>query len=262
MTQEISATEENDAAAFEAADNLQRKFARRERSKQKKEKRLQPTPLTTRQKFLYVLGAVLVLNMLSAYILGGNQTTAVQRLLSSDATRWNTSLAYLPYLLFLVLPIICIYQLFVYFSNWSLSAYEKWKRGSLLLLARIFAFLSFGVFIAATSAAYLSATAYFLNISVYALNFRLDNSSPMLVSSQLIDRIPSSSYKIPATLILKDWRTSDTNTKVKIGDSQDVFEIQGKTVTFYLREGAFDWPYAVEKSFALNYLRSQPVQKD
>lgn len=262
MTKEVQTAEENDAIDVEAADKLQRQYERRDRRKRQKSERLLPTPLTTHQKILFALGVVFVLNMLTAYFLGGNQTTAVRRMLSSESPRWiASSLAEFYTLFVLFIPLLFIYQLLIYFSNWSLSAYERWKKKMLFLLAKLFAWLSFGVFIAGLAAVYLSFMAYALNISIYAANFRLDSSQPTLVTTQLIERIPSRSLKTPATLVLNDWRDKNPSATVRMYASQAVFDINDRTVTFYLRQGAFGWPYAVEKSFAESYLNSQSVSK-
>jgi hypothetical protein len=262
MTKEVQITEENDQTDFEAADKLQQKYEQRERRKKAKSERLPPTPLTWQQKVLFALGVIFVLTMLIAYLLGSNQTTAVRRMLSSDSPQWiASSLAELYILLVLFVPLLCVYQLLIYFSNWSLSAYERWKKNVLFQLAKLFEWLSSGVFIAGRAAVYLAFMTYALNTSIYAMNFRLDGSQPTLVSTQLIERIPSRSLKTPATLVLKDWRDKNPSATVRTYASQDVFDIQDRTVTFYLRQGAFGWPYAVEKSFAQSYLNSQSVTK-
>ncbi len=205
------------------------------------------------ERLLRVLGVAGLIILPFAYLLAGNQTTPAFRMLNPSILQWLPVGAILTSAILL----ICLYQLLTYFGNWSNDAYKKRKTPFLKTISFVFHVVATGFLAMGFMGVGILFATWFFVLIVNAMNFRLDESQPVQITTRLIERIPSSSLKRADTLKLADWKISSAAKPISVEGIAQIFDINGNSVTFYLREGAFGWPYAIEKSFAIQY-RSIP----
>jgi hypothetical protein len=250
MMKETEYSKNDDSSAFIDAEKREQIAARRtNRSKSKKTTHIAAN-YSWQQKLLGGLGGAFVISLILMYLVAGNQTTPVFRMLKFGISRYEPFDIPWETLLLLSLPLICIFQLLTYFGQWSSEICEKWKKAIFDKLAFAFHLIAAICLVTGLAGIYLMfMVAFWLKI-LDAMNFRLDDSQPIQIRTQLIERIPSRSFKIAATLKLVDWNTQSSVKPVSVGDSSKVFEIKGDVVTFYMRKGAFGWAYAIDKQYA------------
>lgn len=249
MKEETQSSLERDLIDFEQAAKLEQ---RRQRRPYFSQSEISPVRRPWQQRVLFGLVATSLLTMLIAWVVAGKQTTPDFSMIGEG---WRPRIPYisdrLPYPVWLLL-LLCLYQLVIYAGR-GVDALGR-QFGVLFfripLAFRLTAEALLGVALVGMYCVFM----YFFGMLIMnALNFRLDDSRPTKITTALIENIPSRTWKRPPTLRIADWRSPSTSKYVVVSGYVTVFEIKGNEVTFYLRGGAFGWPYAIEKSFVARY---------
>jgi hypothetical protein len=190
--------------------------------------------------------AVLFLIMLAAWIVGGKQTTPTFAMIGEGRSLPIPFEPKLDWFLILFLGGLCLLQLLIYAER-GLDWLGR-RFGSLFHRAAAAAQTVAGVvLVIGVAVLYVLAVGMYVSKIADALNFRLDTSAPTMVTTTLIERVPNSpGSKLPSRLKLVDWRYPSDSKQVIVFGYASVFQIEGKKVTFMVREGAFGWPYAIE----------------
>lgn len=184
-----------------------------------------------------------------AWLAGGKQTTPAFAMIGESWSSATSDAANLPWFPVLFLVALCLYQLLVYAAR-GLDALGR-RFGTLFhrlsggfqVVAMVFLGLGFATL-------YVLYVYAFGGSIVAAMNFRLDTSAPRKVTTKLIERVPHSpGSKLPTRLKLVDWRSPSVSKHVVVDGYPSVFDINGNEVTFYVRDGAFGWLYAIERDF-------------
>lgn len=164
--------------------------------------------------------------------------------------RWSpetSGVANFPWVLGLFLGALCLFQLMVYAARGFDALGGRFGQLFCRLSAgfQVVAMVLLGTGFATLYVLYI----YFVGATIAsAMNFRLDTSSPQKVTTTLIERVPRSpGSKLPTRLKLVDWRSPSVSKHVVVDGYPSVFDINGNEVTFHVREGAFGWPYAIER---------------
>lgn len=244
MKHEPGPPPESDSAEFARAELLQDRWRRLSR-------RL-PTDRPSAQHPLPMrvwigLIAILLLIMLIAWIVGGKQTTPTFAMIGEGRSPSTPFEATLPWFLILFLGGLCSLQLLIYAERGLESLGRRF--GSLFhRAAAALQAVAVTVLVIGLAALYIFSIGVFGKVIVTAMNFRLDASAPTTVTTTLIERVPSPpGSKLPSRLKLVDWRYPSDSKQVIVTGYASVFEIKKEKVTFLVREGAFGWPYAIER---------------
>jgi hypothetical protein len=215
---ETEYSKDDDSSAFIDAEKRELIAARRANRSKSKQTTHIAANYSLQQKLLYGLGGALLVSLLLMYVVAGNQTTPVFRMLNFGISRYEPFDFRWEKPLLLFLPLIFIYQLLTYFGNWSSEIYEKWKKAIFDKLAFVFHLIAAICLVTGLAGIYLMVMVAFWLKILDAMNFRLDDSQPIQIRTQLIERIPSGYFKIPATLKLVDWNTRKRSSANSAGD--------------------------------------------
>lgn len=239
---------ERDSVDFESAERPERQRSRP--SGRRLPLGLKRVHFSLSRRVWIGLVAVHLLIMPIAWIVGGKQTTPTFAMIGEVSSSATPGAAGVPWFPVLALGALCLYQLLVYAAR-GLDASGR-RFGTLFFrLADGIQVVAMALFAIGFAGIYVLFISVFGGTIAFAMNFRLDTSAPRKVTTMLIEQVPRSpGSKLPTRLKLVDWRSASVSKHVVVDGYPSVFDINGNEVTFHVREGAFGWPYAIERDFA------------
>lgn len=204
-----------------------------------------------RQRGLTWLIVIHLIAMMLAWLVAGKQTTPTFSLIRDGSplgVHHSTGLIETPWPVW-TLVALCVFQLMVYAGR-GLAKLGRHFGSMFFRLENVTHWIAAALLVSLVAGLWVVWIWVFGGWIVRGLNYRMDKSTPQKVTTTVIERIPGASgSRLPVSLKLKDWRSSLLPHHVWVTGYPSVFEINGNVATFYVREGAFGMPYAIERSY-------------
>jgi hypothetical protein len=188
----------------------------------------------------------------SALFLGSHLTTPRYQLIEPQLTWLTFGGGTIGVVLITAFFGILFFQLFNYFHRWSHRLYEKFGVQIFYILSFCFDAISVVFLFLGLIVLYVIFCLVLLQTTVLGLNVHFDSSKPIQVQTQIIEKRNSGSLKRGFILRMKIWDRQTQNQNPSFHMDQRIFRVDMDyaNASFYVRNGAFGWPYAVALDFA------------